>query len=145
MSRPCGGCERGAPFDGPYDIKRQCRLCWLYHNSPAYRAHWDGNPNVTSVSVIDPLLHEKLTALGVPISRPEPPGWFRKLVNFSGALVKHAWAGLPKTPTEEQERRINICLMCEFLRQEDGVCLKCGCGVIKKSGWDEQHCPIGKW
>ncbi len=34
--RPCGGCERGAPFDGPYDISRQCRICWLYHNDPEY-------------------------------------------------------------------------------------------------------------
>jgi serine/threonine protein kinase len=41
-SRPCGGCERGAPFDGPYDVKRQCRICWLYHNDAGYRKLWDG-------------------------------------------------------------------------------------------------------
>jgi hypothetical protein len=42
-TRPCGGCERGAPFDGPYDIKRQCRICWLYHNSISSRKVWGGS------------------------------------------------------------------------------------------------------
>jgi hypothetical protein len=39
MARPCTceQCDRSGPF-GP----GQCRLCWLYHNRPAYRALWDG-------------------------------------------------------------------------------------------------------
>jgi len=36
----CKGCERGAPFDGPYDITRQCRLCWLFHNNEHYRREY---------------------------------------------------------------------------------------------------------
>jgi hypothetical protein len=39
---PCGGCNRGAPYDSPYDMDRQCRLCWLYANDADYRALWDG-------------------------------------------------------------------------------------------------------
>lgn len=39
---PCGHCNRGEPFDGPYDVQTQCRMCWLYHNDFSYRAHWDG-------------------------------------------------------------------------------------------------------
>ena len=34
--RPCT-CENVRP--GPYTAG-QCRLCWLYHNDPAYRALW---------------------------------------------------------------------------------------------------------
>jgi hypothetical protein len=34
--RPCT-CESVRP--GPYTAG-QCRLCWLYHNDPAYRALW---------------------------------------------------------------------------------------------------------
>jgi hypothetical protein len=31
---PCGLCQRGAPYDGPFDPERQCRLCWLYTHNP---------------------------------------------------------------------------------------------------------------
>jgi hypothetical protein len=52
--RPCGGCERGAPFDGPYDISRQCRLCWLFHNNADYRKLWggDGPPDAKGTPAI---------------------------------------------------------------------------------------------
>lgn len=44
MPAPCGGCNRGAPYEGGYDVARQCRYCWLYHNDPRYRALFDGLP-----------------------------------------------------------------------------------------------------
>jgi hypothetical protein len=25
------------------DKTEECRLCWLYHNDPLYRLHWDGD------------------------------------------------------------------------------------------------------
>lgn len=37
--RPCT-CEDHQT--GPYG-PGQCRLCWLYHNDPAYRALWDSH------------------------------------------------------------------------------------------------------
>ncbi len=40
-NRPCGGCERGSPYDGPFDAGRQCYVCWLHHSAPAYRVAWD--------------------------------------------------------------------------------------------------------
>lgn len=40
MNPACGRCERGAPFDGPYDVTRQCRACWLIHNDSAYQKLW---------------------------------------------------------------------------------------------------------
>lgn len=36
MSRPCD-------HDGGPEIPG-CRVCWLYHHDPAYRALWDGTP-----------------------------------------------------------------------------------------------------
>ncbi len=46
MSQPitCGHCGKGKPYDRPYDISRDCRLCWLYHNDPVYREFWGGPP-----------------------------------------------------------------------------------------------------
>ena len=37
-------CNRGAPFDGPYDVARQCRIDWLYQNDAEYRAEFEKNP-----------------------------------------------------------------------------------------------------
>jgi hypothetical protein len=37
--RPCH-CNRCHLITGPY-TPDQCRLCWLYHHAPAYRALWD--------------------------------------------------------------------------------------------------------
>jgi hypothetical protein len=37
--RPCY-CNRCHLITGPY-TPDQCRLCWLYHHAPAYRALWD--------------------------------------------------------------------------------------------------------
>jgi hypothetical protein len=41
MTRPCT-CDRYDP-SAPYTLD-QCRVCWLYHNDPGYRALWHGNP-----------------------------------------------------------------------------------------------------
>jgi hypothetical protein len=75
------------------------------------------------------------------------PGWFRKLVNFSRAAVKHAWHGLPQTPTPEQERRLALCLACDKLDAESGACThpQCGCRVATKVTWEMEKCPLGKW
>ena len=44
MSRPCGHPDSELPMVGrPWDTK-QCRLCFLYANDPAYKALWDGQP-----------------------------------------------------------------------------------------------------
>ncbi len=49
MTRPCT-CDRFNPDPlAPYTLD-QCRLCWLYHNDPAYRALWDaGMPRQLTV------------------------------------------------------------------------------------------------
>lgn len=39
MARPCT-CERWVKGEA-FDVKRDCRLCWLYHNRADYRAYWD--------------------------------------------------------------------------------------------------------
>jgi hypothetical protein len=38
MTSPCT-CDR---YHSRFYTTDQCRLCWLYHHDPAYRALWDG-------------------------------------------------------------------------------------------------------
>ena len=139
----------------PYTKGRDCRQCWMYFNSESARASWDNDPNVTVISMHD---SEKakaaLRAMGVTVTEPPPPppidqgpNWFQKMVNFTKAVVKHAWNGLPQTPTAEVERRIAICLECPLLNKDTGICThhKCGCGVAKKTTWLMEQCPLEKW
>jgi hypothetical protein len=50
----CNHCEIGAPFIGPYDNKRQCRQCWLFHNHPDYNRGWGGDGNIRFGEGISP-------------------------------------------------------------------------------------------
>lgn len=34
----CDRCKIGEPF-----TEDQCALCWLYHNNPRYKKHWDSH------------------------------------------------------------------------------------------------------
>ena len=43
MSRPCV-CERTDPSPWAEYRLGDCRLCWLYHHDPEYRARWDESP-----------------------------------------------------------------------------------------------------
>ena len=113
-TRPCA-CDNQRT--GKADTPDQCRVCWLYHNDPAYQRAWAGPP--------------------------ELPGIIKQAVNFLGALVQHAPAGLPPATKEETERRLAICRTCDFLVQ--GRCSKCGCPVAATVAWADQHCPLGKW
>jgi hypothetical protein len=114
MTRPCT-CDRLPPPGEPYSTA-YCRLCWLYHNDPAYKQHWDGEPSLTT-----------------------------KAVNFGTAIVNHVMGGMKKASSELQLIRISECQKCEFFNKEKRSCQKCGCNMDLKVSWLEQKCPIGKW
>lgn len=48
-----------------------------------------------------------------------------------------------KTPSEEYERRLNVCLSCE--RLADGMCNACGCYVELRAAKKDTHCPYKNW
>ena len=41
--------------------------------------------------------------------------------------------------------RMNICKGCEFFRQNDSRCSKCGCFMEAKTRFVKTTCPIEKW
>ena len=65
------------------------------------------------------------------------------------ATAQHVAAGMPMASDEEIIRRHDICMACEFFK--DNSCSKCGCPVyrdkkfISKLAWADQSCPVGKW
>ena len=124
---PCGGCNRGAPYDGAYDVMRQCRLCWLHANVESYRALWDAAP-------------------------PPEPNLIAKAVHYAAAVVKHVAAGMPEVSDEERERRVAICRSnrCGVYSAADNRCLACGCALHNsflgdKTRWAGERCPRGFW
>lgn len=86
-----------------------------------------------------------------PLHRPDndAPSFAKKLKNFAKSTVQHVAAGMPMCTEEEIMQRHNICLGCEFFK--DDTCTRCGCPLIRtkqfvsKLAWADQECPVGKW
>jgi hypothetical protein len=82
-------------------------------------------------------------------ARTDAPSFLTKVKNFAIASAKHIAAGAPMASDEEIIRRHDICLGCEFLK--DNACTKCGCPVVRnkqyvsKLSWADSACPVGKW
>jgi hypothetical protein len=79
----------------------------------------------------------------------DAPSFLEKVKNFAKAAVNHVAAGMPIAGDEEILRRYNICLGCEFLK--NNACTKCGCPIVRnkqyisKLSWADSKCPVGKW
>ena len=128
---PCGGCQRGAPYDGLYRVADQCRLCWLYANDASYKALWDGLP--------------------VP-SPPKEPSLAKKVLSWAAEMAKWVAAGRPAVSRKEKERRHAICQsnQCGAYDRERDTCLACGCPLHKtafgeKLSMATSACPKGLW
>jgi uncharacterized Zn finger protein (UPF0148 family) len=73
----------------------------------------------------------------------------QKIKNFAKSLIDHASAGFPTCTEEQIIERHNICMTCEFFK--DDTCSKCGCPLtrnkqfLSKLAWSDQSCPVGKW
>jgi hypothetical protein len=83
------------------------------------------------------------------LTRTDAPSFLAKVKNFAIASAKHVAAGMPMASDAEILRRHDICLGCEFLK--DNACTKCGCPVVRnkqyvsKLSWADSECPVGKW
>jgi hypothetical protein len=79
----------------------------------------------------------------------EPPVDYPSLVaqagNALGAAARFVASGFATVDRAEFDRRKGICLACEFYRENDDRCLKCGCYLAVKPWGVREHCPIDKW
>lgn len=72
---------------------------------------------------------------------------FDKVSSASEALLKFLASGAHQVSEEERNRRIDICLPCEFYAERHGVaiCDQCGCVLNLKVRFPGESCPIDKW
>jgi peroxiredoxin len=78
-----------------------------------------------------------------PHDRKALPSLFAKAANFAKALSKHVADGAGKISSEQMERRLEICTLCD--RRSGDHCSACGCDLPTKAGWRTSTCPVGKW
>lgn len=73
----------------------------------------------------------------------------KKIKNFASSVVDHISNGMPQCSEEQIIKRHDICLKCEYFK--DDTCQQCGCPLIRnkqyisKLAWADQECPVGKW
>lgn len=76
-------------------------------------------------------------------------GLAQKIQNFAKAATDHIKNGMPMCTQEQITARYDICLGCEYFK--DDTCSQCGCPLVRnkqfisKLAWADQECPIGKW
>jgi glycosyltransferase involved in cell wall biosynthesis len=75
-----------------------------------------------------------------------PPLW-QQVVNFGGAVVRHAMDGLKKVDETTYAGRLEICGECPSCDTVNWVCRdkSCGCALKIKAGWRSESCPQGRW
>lgn len=85
------------------------------------------------------------------------PSLTRKIGNFSFAMAKHLYKGMPTVTEAQLNERLKICHECPLFKQSQGlvsgVCTheSCGCNIgdevnfLNKIAWADQKCPIGRW
>lgn len=78
-----------------------------------------------------------------PNDRKALPSIFTKAANFAKALSLHVADGAAKISSEQMERRLEICALCD--RRSGDHCSACGCDLPTKAGWRTSSCPVGKW
>lgn len=70
----------------------------------------------------------------------------RTAANLAKAVATDIAQGMPRRTEEEAQAILkDFCEPCEFYRDSDHRCSKCGCFLATKTAWKSQHCPVGKW
>jgi hypothetical protein len=94
-----------------------------------------------------------------PIPQPQygEPSILKKIGNFTFALAKHLYKGMPTVSKDVLDDRLKICQECPLFKKKEGmvggVCTheSCGCSVqdeivfLNKIAWADQKCPLEKW
>lgn len=80
---------------------------------------------------------------------PELPAVAQVIKTAAKSVVNNVKAVLKgetiRVTTDEAQRRLDICKSCQFFRESDERCSKCGCFLSKKTYLKAEKCPVGKW
>lgn len=101
------------------------------------------------ITVYDEYDHPPIIPCQNSLKRDNELNFVEKVKNFGKAVVNHAVKGFPTCSQEQIIKRHNICMSCEFMKEN--TCIKCGCPLtrnkvyISKLAWADEECPVGKW
>ena len=65
--------------------------------------------------------------------------------SIKNALANLVMKGTVLAPRGVVDRRMELCLSCEFFLHEQSRCSKCGCFMNVKARLDVAKCPLNKW
>jgi hypothetical protein len=69
--------------------------------------------------------------------------------NFFKSAAVFVAAGMPRTPVEIIEKRLDFCRYCPEFDETgyggNGKCNVCGCNMEIKTAMATEECPKGKW
>ena len=84
-----------------------------------------------------------------PAPEHTPPSIADMAKSFFSSAAKFVAAGMPRTPLEQLEVRLDTCRACEYWNPEGfggtGSCLQCGCSTEAKLRMATSECPLGYW
>jgi hypothetical protein len=131
-------CECGRYVPGqPWVDGRDCYICWLYHNEPAYQP------------ILDRPAPEKTS----------PGAIVNQMVQFADSMITEmAWraGGGPAPSSQEKAARRRTCDSCDNRDPARDLCTVCGCYLegnllhlppipLGKLDCATQKCPLGLW
>lgn len=67
-----------------------------------------------------------------------------RILRFIKALFKYILYG-HRVDFYTYVTRLNICSKCDYLKDSDWTCSKCGCYLTKKTKMSSETCPDNKW
>lgn len=77
---------------------------------------------------------------------PSLPEQGKNLMDLIGKIASDGALGKGVFASEfEQQRRYNICEVCEYFHPKAERCKKCGCYMKNKVTFQSASCPVNKW
>ena len=76
---------------------------------------------------------------------PDLPSNLKMSKEITKAAAQALTHGIKRVTEQVFQERIGICERCEWYRQSDRRCARCGCFLKFKARLEAWHCPIDKW
>ena len=91
----------------------------------------------------------KWDAVGVAGLMAKPASVTDMAKGFFGSAGKFVAAGMPRTPSDVFQARLDTCRSCAYWNAEGfagtGSCRQCGCSTQAKLRMATSECPMGYW
>lgn len=151
----CKGCDQynAEAFEG----KGQCMACGCPIESRLRIAgagcpigKWAAEPTLAGVAFAERAVQAPQPQ--APQELPQayvPPTITDMAKSFFSSAAQFVAAGLPRTPLEQLQVRLDTCKVCQYWNSEGfagtGACRQCGCSTQAKLRMATSECPMGYW